>query len=204
MLKRLLLTLGLGLAILIPLAALAVSSPLDMLQTTSQQMISELKTNQSTIKSDPKRVYSIVNKVLIPHVDREEMARAVVGRVAWNAATPADQQEFIKQFTHMLVNTYAAALASYTDQKVVFSPIRGGWENQQQLEVQSQIIQSGGPAIPVSYHLALENQQWMVTDFSVDNVSIISNFRAQFASDLQQMGLKGLNTKLAAHNRAAG
>src|SRR5262249_41028517 len=110
------------------------------------------------------------------------------------------RQAFIAQFTELLIRTYAAALASYTNQSVQFFPIRGGFANQNQVQVQSQIIQPGGPPIPMSYQLLLEGDQWKVIDFSVDNVSIVQNFRAQFASDLNQGGLSYLNKKLTQHN----
>jgi phospholipid transport system substrate-binding protein len=180
--------------------AFAVSSPLDMLKPTSDQMLAELKANQATLKSNPQKVFSIVHRILLPHVDMATMARSVVGRSEWNNANSQDQQAFTTQFTDLLIRTYASALASYTNQSVEFFPLRGGYEGQNQIQVQSQIIQPGGPPIPVNYILLLEGNQWKVIDFSVDNVSIVQNFRAQFASDLSQGGLANLTRKVTQHN----
>lgn len=196
-LKRSFLTVTL---LLFSFSAFAVSSPIDMLKPTSDKMLAELKVRQSTLKSDPKKVFDIVHRILLPHVDMNAMARSVVSRSDWENASTNEQKAFIDQFTELLIRTYAAALASYTNQTVEFFPIRGGYDNQDQIEIKSQIVQPGGPPIPVNYRLSLEGNEWKVIDFSVDNVSIVENFRAQFSSDLSQGNLAQLTQKLAQHN----
>ena len=178
----------------------AAPSPMDMLQSTSDRMLSELKVHQSTLKSDPNRVFDIVDRVLLPHVDMDYMSRSVVGRAGWMTGSAQDKHAFIIQFTELLTRTYASALASYTNQSVKFFPIRGGYEGQSQITVHSEVIQPSGPPVPMTYILLLEGNQWKVIDFSVDNVSIVNNFRAQFSSDLDQGGLANLTQKLKQHN----
>jgi phospholipid transport system substrate-binding protein len=185
---------------LFSLSAFAVTSPLAMLKPTSDQMLSELKSEQATLKSHPQKVFDIVNRILLPHVDMNTMARSVVQRSVWNNAGAQERQAFTQQFTALLIRTYASALASYTNQSIEFLPLRGGYEGQNQIQVQSQIVQPGGPPIPVNYILLLEGNQWKVIDFSVDNVSIVQNFRAQFGNDLNNSGLPALTQKLTQHN----
>lgn len=182
--------------------AFAVPSPVALVQSTSDQMLSQLQVHQATLKTDPNVVYNIVNRVLLPHADLVTMSRLVVGRTAWLNASSADRKAFIQQFTMTLMRTYASALASYTNQSVKVYPIRGGYANQSQVQVNTAVTQPDGPPIPVSYRLALENGNWMVIDFSVDGVSIVENYRAQFASDLNQGNLAALTQKLAQHNSA--
>lgn len=200
LLNSIIFTICLSLLSLFSFSAFAVSSPLDMLKPTSDQMLSELSVNKTTLKSNPHKVFDIVHRILLPHVDMNTMAKSVVGRSEWNNASAQEQRDFTAQFTELLIRTYAAALASYSNQSVEFFPIRGGFANQNQVQVQSQIRQPGGPPIPMSYQLILEGSQWKVIDFSVDNVSIVQNFRAQFSSDLSQGGLSHLTQKLTQHN----
>jgi len=178
----------------------AQPSPLVMLQNTSNTMISELNANKATLRSNPNKVFDIVNRILLPQMDMATMSRAVVGRNAWSSASAQDQQTFISEFTELLIRTYASAIAAYTNQTVQFFPIRGGYSGQSQIQVNSQIVQPNGPPIPLSYRLQLQGGQWKVVDISVDNVSIVQNYRAQFANDLNQGGLSDLNNKLKAHN----
>lgn len=163
--------------------------PLEMLQSTSDQMIAALKANKASMKKNPGVVYGIVNRVLLPHVDLETMARSVVGRSYWMEATPAQREEFKKLFTRQVTSTYATALSSYQDEKVKFYPIRGSGER---VQVQSVIIRSNGQNIPVSYRLINYSGNWKVYDFAVEGVSIVQSYSAQFSNDLSQGGLANL------------
>ena len=179
--------------------AWAQSSPMPMLQSTSDEMIGALKANKATLKSNPQFVYGLVNRILLPHVDVTSMAHAVLGRQVWDNATQQQRDEFTRQFTTLLVHTYSAALAAYQDQEVKFLPIRGD-VNGSRVQVNSQILQQGGPTISVSYRLVLHGDEWQVYDFSVDGVSMIQSFRSQFASELNQGNLDSLISRLSAHN----
>lgn len=185
------------------LSAIAVESPLPMLQSTADQMLAKLKTN-SHLKHDPAFIHKIVHEVLVPRFDLLTMSRMVVGREAWNNASAQQHQQFIDEFTTLLIRTYSTALSSYDDQTIEFYPIRGGINGQTQVQIHSKILRREGPAIPVNYSLKLVNNQWKVYDFSVDGVSMIESFRSQFANELNQGGMAQLVKKLTEHNRQKG
>ncbi len=181
----------------------ADSSPIAVVQSTTDQMLAQLQVHKATLKTDPNVVYNIVNRILLPHADLVTMSRSVVGRTAWLNASQADRQAFIQQFTMTLMRTYASALASYDNQSVKVYPIRGGYANQSQVQVNTEVSQPDGPPIPVSYRMARAGDDWRLIDFSVDGVSIVENYRAQFASDLNSGNLALLTQKLAQHNVTA-
>ncbi|MES2998087.1 MAG: ABC transporter substrate-binding protein [Pseudomonadota bacterium] len=181
----------------------AISSPLDLLKNTSNQLISALQQNQATLKTKPQLVYQIVNQILLPHVDLINMSSRALGRDTWREATPMQRQAFTQQFTILLIRTYASALAQYTDEKVNFLPLRGGF-NGQRVQIDTNIIRDSGPAINVSYRLMRVNDQWKLYDFSVDGISLIQSFRSQFAEELQERGMDGLIQELAQHNAQNG
>ncbi len=172
--------------------ALAAQSPVVMLQQVCDNMLSSLKEHHSTIKSDPKFVQGLSRKIVLPHVDIETMSRLAMGRDGWLKATPPERKEFVDQFTTLMIRTYSRALASYSDQSVKFAPVRGDLTGQQQTQVDSKIIQPGGPAIPMSYRLVLRGDQWKVYDMSVDGVSMVQSFRSQFSQILNQQGVASL------------
>lgn len=177
----------------------AISSPVDLLQNTSNQLIAQLRQNQATMRTKPQVVYGIVNQTLLPHVDLVSMSREALGREAWAQATPQQRQAFVYHFTTLLIRTYASALAQYTNERVNFLPLRGGF-NGSRVQVNSNIIRESGPAINVSYRLRRVGEQWKLYDFSVDGISLIQSFRSQFAQELQQRGIDGLINELAKHN----
>ncbi|NNM59192.1 MAG: ABC transporter substrate-binding protein [Legionellales bacterium] len=196
-LKRGLIAIALWLIASIALAAL---SPTDMLQNATTNMLKALQQNKATIKTNRGLVESLARQILLPHIDIPTMSRLALGRDGWQKATPAQQSEFTNQFTTLMIRTYSTALASYTNQTVQYLPIRGGYEGKKQVQVDSQILQSGGPAIPVSYKLVLRGNQWMVYDFSVDGVSLVQSFRSQFAQQLNQGGMPALLASMTSHN----
>lgn len=179
--------------------AWAISSPIEVLQNTSNQLISELQRNQATLKTKPQIVYDIVDQILLPHVDIESMSSKALGR-AWSNATRGQQQAFEDQFVTLLVRTYSSALAQYTNERVIFLPLREDFNNQSYVEVKSRIIRESGPQINLNYRMLRVQGQWKLYDFSVDGVSIIESFRSQFVEELRQSGIDGLINKLAQHN----
>jgi phospholipid transport system substrate-binding protein len=99
-----------------------------------------------------------------------------------------------------VIHTYASAFANYTNETVQFQPLRSGQLNQNYLTVNSTVNRPGGPSIPVSYSLSLANGKWLVTDFSVDGVSMVNSFRSQIASLDASKGLAGITAALKQHN----
>lgn len=180
--------------------AWAISSPVDLLQNTSNQLISALQRNQATLRTKPQVVYGIVNQILLPHVDVMSMSSKALGREAWLRATPMQRQAFAQQFVTLLIRTYSSALAQYTNERVNFLPIRGDYTNQSRVQVNSIIVRESGPSINLSYRMTRVGGEWMLYDFSVDGVSIIESFRSQFVEELQHSGIDGLINKLAQHN----
>lgn len=184
------------------LSAVAVNSPITMLRQTTDHLLSELKANHEKLDSNPTLIYQIVDRVLMPHVDISTMTRAVLGRKVWNESSSHLLDQFAVQFTSMLVRTYASALTSYTDERINFFDMREAWEGKKRVRVKSYIIRHNGPAIPMDYRLILNNDQWKVYDISVDGVSLLRSFRAQFSEELSQNSLESLIKRLAEHNKS--
>ena len=169
-------------------------SPVDMLKQTSDQMLAALKQNKASLKNNPGIIYGLVNRILLPHVDLESMSRSVIGRTYWDQATPQQKEEFKKLFTRQVVQTYSDALASYENEQVKFQPLRDTSGNR--VQVHSSIVRPNGQVIAVNYRLINSGGDWKVYDFSVEGISIVQSYRAQFADDLSQGGLAGLLTKM--------
>jgi phospholipid transport system substrate-binding protein len=182
--------------------AFAAASPLPMLEQTSQQMLSELKQDKPRFQREPDLINQLVRRILLPHVDLATMSRSVLGRDAWSKASPAERQQFTNEFVTLLIRTYSSALSAYNDQKVEFSPLRGSPEGQSRIQVESRIVRSDGPSIPLNYRLLRQGQDWKVYDFSVEGVSMVESFRNQFAEQLSQGGgMTQLLQKMKQHNQ---
>jgi phospholipid transport system substrate-binding protein len=180
--------------------AFAASDPVVMLESIANQMIATLKNNKASLKNNPGLVYSYANRIVVPHADLTEMSKRVLPPQTWNNATLSQRSQFQQQFTNILIRTYASALADYKDQTVKFYPVRGGYEGKSTVKVDSRIIRSDGPSIPVSYRLVLNGSEWKLYDMSVEGVSLLESFRSQFADRLSQGDMDTLIKSLSTHN----
>ncbi len=193
----------LGLSTL-PMTASAAGDPVTMLQSVADQMISSLKAKQMTLKSNPSQVYSLAYRIIVPHADLDEMSKRVLPPQTWNSATSSQRQQFKKEFTSLLVRTYASALAEYKDQTVRFFPVRGGYAGKSTVTVNSQIERSDGPSISVNYNLVASASGWRLYDMTVEGVSMLQSFRSQFADQLSRSDMAALIQTLQQHNSGGG
>lgn len=174
------------------------SDPVSLLQYIANNMISGLKANKATLKTKPQIVYNLAYKYVVPYADLPEMSKRVVPARVWQSASPAERAQFQKEFTRLLIRTYASALASYEDQVVKFYPVRGGGRT---VQVNSQIQSSRSQPINVSYRLVNSGSGWKLYDMSVEGVSMLDSFRSQFADILSQGNMNSLLNRLSTHNQ---
>ncbi len=181
-------------------AAAPENDPMQLLQFVANNMIDALKANHATLKSNPQVVYDIANRYVVPYADLPDMSRRVLPPNIWNSSTEAQRQQFQKAFTTTLIRTYASALASYKDQTIKFFPIRGGFEGKDHVEVNSEIDNSNGSTINVTYMMIRKGNVWRLIDLSVDGVDMLDSFRAQFADILSNGNMDQLLKRMTAHN----
>lgn len=176
------------------------AAPIVMLDGVAKEVIASLEQKKISLKSHPAVVYQIVNKILLPHVDVNGMSRSVLGRANWQRATTEQKSIFAREFTRLVVHTYAGALTNYTGEKVRFYPLAAGLENQSYIQVKSVIVRPNGQNISLSYSLVRAGSTWKIYDMSVEGVSLLQSFRSQFAAELSKGSFQELLDKLIKHN----
>lgn len=190
-LKSILIVVGLSLAQLL----IAQTSPVPMLEHAANDIISTLKENKSSLKSNPNIIYQAVETYLLPNVDVEGMSRSVLGRQAWTKASPSERAQFSQAFTKLVIRTYSSPLAQYSDEAVQFLPIRGS-TSARFIRVNSVIVRSQGQNIPLSYSLISKEGRWKIYDISVEGVSLLQSFRSQFAQALQHSSINEIISEM--------
>ena len=71
-------------------------------------------------------------------------------------------------------------------------------------EVYTEVVGSSGEATPIVYKMRLAAGDWKVYDVVIDDISIVSNFRSQFARILKNDSLDGLMAKMRAKSAQVG
>jgi phospholipid transport system substrate-binding protein len=193
--KHLLKSILLSFVILFSVQVYAASNPTDMLQNMSDQLLGELKKTQNR---NDQVLYSLLKKMLLPHVNLALMSQLIVGKY-WADASAAQKSQFESEFTQFITRTYSTALSSYSHEKIRFFPVRQGASGNH-VQVNSVIDQNNGGTVSVSYRLDLSAGEWKIYDFSVEGVSIVENYHSQFIDVLRSQGLATLIQQLHKQN----
>jgi phospholipid transport system substrate-binding protein len=120
------------------------------------------------------------------------MARRSLG-VHWKDRTPQERQEFVMLFTDLLENSYAGKIEGYKGEKIVY-----GKEtvDPPYAEVRTTIVTPQGQEYSVDYRLLKNPDRWRVYDVVIEGVSLVNNYRSQFAGILQKSSFDELSKKL--------
>ena len=120
-----------------------------------------------------------LEKVVGARFDYPEMSRRSLG-AQWNQLSDKDKQEFVDLFRTLLTNTYADRVETYSGEGVQYLNER---TEKEYAEVRTKVL-SGKTEIPMDYRLLNKNNDWRVYDVVVDGVSLVMNYRGQFAKIL--------------------
>lgn len=179
----------------------AGADPQDIVRQASEHVLTELEREGVQLSGNPQRLYTLVDNVLLQHMDFMRMARWVLGK-HWRTATPAQQARFVEEFRRLLVRTYATALAGYSGQHIEFLPQRDSARADEAV-VRAEIRQAGGPSIPVQFSLYHNGTDWKAYDVTIDGISLVANYRATFGAEIRATGLERLINALAVRNQQA-
>jgi len=130
-------------------------------------------------------------KLIYSRFDFTEMTKRSLGS-HWQALEPAQQKEFVDGLTYRLLVTYGRTVRASGNEKVVFKKetLDGTYAN-----VDSTVV-GGNSDTSIGYRLHDVNGQWRVYDMVIEDVSIVSNFRAQFEREIARTSVQGLLEKI--------
>ena len=175
----------------------AEALPDALVKSTVDEVLSVIKQNK-----DKRTLHDLAEQKVLPHFDFEKMTRLAVGR-AWRDANPAQRKALVSAFRSLLVSTYTAALSqsSSTKQTVEVKPAPVG-PGDEDVTVKTVVKESGRPPIPIDYRMSKTPSGWKVYDVVVENLSLVTNYRSSFNSEINRSGLDGLIKALEAKNKS--
>jgi len=158
--------------------------PQQVIQNVSESLQKKLQDKSFT--KNFAQVTQFVNGVIYPHTDFDKIAPLVLGK-HWKTATPAEQQRFKQEFQTLLVRTYSRAFVEYNNWTMRFMPLE--IPNQAtKVIVKTKVLQPGVQPIEVNYRMFLSKNQWKVYDIMIDGVSLVTNYRSSFSTEIQNKG----------------
>jgi len=192
-----------GLVLLSSSAAAAIEDPQQMVRETGDRVLAELTARKAELDADPTLIYPMVERTVLPHFDFRSMSQSAMGRF-WRQASEAQKEGITDQFRELLIRTYATALLGYSGEQIEYLPVKYR-DGDERVMIPTRIAANNAPAIPINYRLRLNgDQKWQVYDVVIDGVSLITNYRSQFATAIRRQGIDGLISALAEKNRQSG
>jgi phospholipid transport system substrate-binding protein len=108
--------------------------------------------------------------------DFSEMAKKVLGR-SWEVFTSKQQTEFSDLFSEFLEGLYISRIQQYTNGKILY--LGEKMTSRLKAAVKTKLV-TGTSETPIDYTMTRKKDGWKIYDVTVEGVSLIKNYRAQF------------------------
>ena len=172
-----------------------------LVKTVTNDVLDIVRKDKDIQSGNTKKAIELVETKVLPHFNFTRMTQLAMAR-DWRQATPAQQKTLTDEFHTLLVRTYAKALTEYKNQTDAYKPfsLKAG---ETDVRVRTEIRQSGaGKNIEMDYWLEKSATGWKVYDIEVGGISIVTNYRESFASEVRNNGIDGLIKSLQAKNKS--
>lgn len=160
--------------------------PAIRVQNTVDKVITMLKDQTLAGEQQTAVRRAAIREVVAEIFDFEEMAQRTLVQ-HWKIRTTAQQQEFVNLFADFLERNYIKTIEMYEDEEIL---IVGEKVDNGRAQVKTIIVTANKTEIPLDYKLYTKEGNWRVYDVSVEGVSMISNYRSQFASIINNKSYK--------------
>jgi phospholipid transport system substrate-binding protein len=173
----------------------AIKDPVELVRSTSGEVLRTINNDNDTLKRDPSRLYDLVYKIILPIIDFDAFSKLTLGHY-WRKASAEQRQRFVDEFKGMLIRTYTKYLVDYAGTEVNLLPQRGRQDAKRQT-VLTEVTVPGKRPLTVNYSFWLKNGSWKVYNVTVGGISLVQLFRTDFAKEIDQTSLDKLIERLA-------
>jgi phospholipid transport system substrate-binding protein len=179
--------------------ALAQDVAPDVLVRNVTLEVVELIVKDKEIKAGNRtKLIQVIEAKVLPHFNFSAMTALAMGQ-GWGKASPEQKKQLTDEFKTLLVRTYASALAAYSEQKFDFRPLRAK-SSDTDVTVNVRVLQPGAQPVTLDYSMEKTGSGWKVYDVLVGGVSLVANYRTEFANTVRNSGIDGLIRDLQKKN----
>ena len=191
---------ALGIAVVLTLAMAAgrpawAGAPTEQLRTQIGRVIKVLEDPEMAKEARMVERRTMIRRVANDIFDFSETTRRSLGP-HWQARTPQEREEVTRLYANLLERSYIGKIEMYSGEKIQFL---GDTIDGDQATVRTRLVTRQGTDIPVDYRMhRVPGDRWLTYDVSIEGVSLVANYRAQFNKIIQTSGYASLVKKLAA------
>lgn len=180
-------------------APLASPTPYQVIDTTTERVMTIITEAKDYFETDPQRFYTQIETVLGEVIDFNSFARGVMGSYASKKrymalATKEEKVQFkarmklfSETFRHGLVQTYAKGLLAFNGNKVELLPPREGDAGKSSVTVVQHIYGTAEKPYEVHYKMRKNRAgEWKLRNVTIEAINLGRIYQSQFASAVKQ------------------
>jgi phospholipid transport system substrate-binding protein len=167
-------------------------APSEQLRGRIDRVVSIL--DDAELKARPADRRTAVRGVAAEIFDFTEITKRSLGR-HWQAVSPAEREELVRLLTALLERAYMGRLEQYSGERIAFA---GETVEGDLATVRTRFVSRGGVEIPVDYRLYRVGERWLAYDVTIEGVSLVASYRAQFNKIIQTSSPQALVERLRA------
>lgn len=188
-LRPLVVLIALGLALVRDASA---GTPTEQLRERIDRVVGLL--DDGGLKADPTARKAALRGAAGEIFDFTEITKRALGR-HWLTASQTERDELVQLLTALLEKSYMGRIEQYSGERISWV---GETVDGDLATVRTHFMSKSGTPIPVDYRLARIGDRWLAYDVTIEGVSLVSNYRAQFNKIIQTSSTHGLVERLRA------
>jgi len=178
-----------------------VAAPDALVKSVTLEVLEIIAKDKDIQSGNQRKVVEVIEQKVLPHFNFLSMTRLAVA-TNWDKATIEQRKQLVNEFQTLLVRTYSSALSAYSQQRFDFRPLRMK-PTDTDVTVQVRIIQKGAEPVGLDYDMEKTADGWKAYDVRVGGVSLVANYRTEFANEIRAVGIDGLIKSLASKNKGS-
>jgi phospholipid transport system substrate-binding protein len=172
--------------------------PEELVRKVTADVLDTVKSDRELQAGDRRKALALAEQKILPLVDFKEAAKLATGK-AWQGASPTQQDRITSEFRSMLVRIYSNAIDVYRGQTMKVMPVRMP-RDATDVTIRNQYLREGRPPVMVEYAMRKAADGWKIYDITVEGVSLVLTYRAEFESITRTSGIDGLIKRLSEKN----
>ena len=189
----------LALAALAAQAEPAFTPPDELVKTVMLEIVDIIAKDKDIQGGDRAKTIALIEERALPHFNFLGMTSLAVGP-AWQKATPEQKKLLAQEFRNLLVRTYASSITVFREYNLDFRPLRMK-PTDTDVTVTVRVMQQGAQPVNIEYDMEKTTRGWKVYDVRVAGISLVVNYRTEFANVVRDKGIDGLIATLAEKNK---
>ena len=175
-----------GLLLLFGQSSLAATeSPEKIVKDTVDAILTVLGDEQLSEDKKREQVFELARQ----RINFLDMSRRILAR-NWSTASEKQKAEFQSLFETILLNSYWIRIKNYAGERIEY--IAATYDREDVATVDTIIVRGDDIQIPISYRMKRFVDIWFAYDFVVEQLSLVQNYRSEYAAIVKNEGLDGL------------